>query len=117
MTRWVDRWKQKLTLTTRNPLRQLVFLERLRMTVVGRFVADGALPFLDKDKTSKEADRVSEETGLASEEAGKRWGGRKMEKERKREEEETSGFLLRGCRRWGWEIIEEREESEMPPWA
>ena len=57
---------------------------------------DGALQVLDKDKASKEAERVSKETFLASKEARKEGGEMKMEKDKKKGEEETIDFLLLG---------------------
>ena len=70
--------------------------------------------YLDRDKASKEADRVSEETIAASEEARKGGGGGNMEEEKKKGEEETiAGFLLQVGREQGRGIFleEERELS------
>ena len=90
--------------TARNPLERPVSLERLQMAMVGGVEEeDGALQVLDEDKASKEEDRVSKETFLASSKGG---GERKMEKDKKKGEEET----LLGCRRKDGEMLEGREE-------
>jgi len=87
----------------RNLLERLVSLNRLHMAMNGEVAdEDETLQDLGEDKTSKEADKVSKETGLASEEARK--GERIKEKEKKRGEEETIGVLLPGCRRKVWKI-------------
>jgi hypothetical protein len=70
--------------------------ERLKMEMVEGFgVEDEPLQFLDMDKASEEADRVSKETIFASEEARKGGGDGKMEIEKREGEEEAiAGFLL-----------------------
>jgi hypothetical protein len=65
--------------------------------IEGIVVVEEPLRFRDRDKASEEADRVSEETSVASEEARKGGGGGNMEEEKKEGEEETiAGFLQAG---------------------
>jgi hypothetical protein len=62
-----------------------VSLKQLHMAMNGGVAdEDETLQDLGEDKTSKEADKVSKETGLASEEARKGGGERIKEKEKKR---------------------------------
>jgi hypothetical protein len=58
--------------------------------VESKAVVDKPLRFLDTDKASEEADRVSEETIVASEEAREGGGGGNMEEEKKEREKVAS---------------------------
>ena len=63
--------------------------------VKGIVMLDEPLLFMDRDKASEEADRVSKETMLAFKETRKGGGGGKMETKKKEgEEEEAINFLL-----------------------
>jgi hypothetical protein len=80
--------------------------------VEGFTMDDEPLQFLDRDKASEEANRVSKETILASKEVRKGGGGWKMGKEKKKwgggGSASSSMFAedkLGGC------FLEEREES------